>query len=103
MRRQVVYWHVTPARSAAECLEMKVEKTSARDYDVEIKGYAAALDSADRLSLEEQEQLAATLQRRVAERRRAEIVAAVKDARADFAGGKEKPASPATIFQKLVK
>ena len=68
-----------------------------------MNGYAHVLDSADHLSLEEQEQLAATLQRRIAEHRRAEIVAAVKEARADFAGGKVKPASPAAIFQKLVK
>ena len=82
---------------------MKVEKTGAGHYNADMNGYAKVLDSADRLSLEEQEQLAATLQRRVVERRRAEIVAAVKEARADFSGGRVKPASPATIFQKLVK
>lgn len=90
-------------QSGSVLIEMKVEKTSPGDYNTDMNGYANVLDSADRLSLEEQEQLAATLQRRVAERRRAEIVAAVKEARTDFVDGKVKPASPAAIFQKLVK
>ncbi len=82
---------------------MKIEETKIRHYILIMNGYAKVLDSADHLSLEEQEQLAATLQRRVVECRRAEIVAAVKEARADFAHGKVKTASPASIFQKLVK
>jgi hypothetical protein len=63
--------------------------------------YATTLDAADRLSLEEQEQLAATLRRRIAERRRAELIAAVREARAEFAGGKAKPASPAAIARMI--
>jgi len=64
--------------------------------------YANALDAADRLSLEEQDQLAATLRRRIAERRRAEVVAAVSVARAEFARGKIRPASAAAIA-KFIK
>jgi hypothetical protein len=63
--------------------------------------YASMLDAADQLSLDEQEQLAATLRRRIAERRRAELVAAVREARAEFARGKCKPASPAAIARMI--
>lgn len=63
--------------------------------------YATTLDAADRLSLEEQEELAATLRRRIAEKRRGELVAAVKEARSDFARGKCKPASVAAIMQRV--
>ena len=63
--------------------------------------YASMLDAADRLPLEEQEQLAATLRRRIAERRRAELIAAVREARAEFARGKSKPASPAAIARMI--
>ena len=64
--------------------------------------YANTLDAADRLSLVEQEQLAATLRQRIAERRRAELVEAVGEARAEFARGRIKPAS-AAVIAKLVR
>lgn len=64
--------------------------------------YASTLDAADRLSLEEQEQLAATLRQRIAERRREELVAGVREARAEFAKGRVKPMSAAAIA-KLIK
>jgi len=63
--------------------------------------YATTLDAADRLSLDEQEALAATLQRRIAEKRREELVVAVKEARADHALGTCKPASVAAIMQRV--
>ena len=68
-----------------------------------MNGYAQVLESADRLSIEEQEQISETLRRRVAERRRAEIVAGVKEARGDFARGKVKPATVAAILHKIVR
>ena len=61
--------------------------------------FASTLDLADKLSLDEQEELSALLQRRVAEKRRAELIAAVTEARDDFAGGKVKAATPASIMQ----
>lgn len=64
--------------------------------------YASTLDAADRLSLEEQEQLAATLRRRIAERRREELVAGVREARTEFAKGRAKPMS-AVAIAKLIK
>lgn len=63
--------------------------------------HATTLDAADRFSLEEQEELAATLRRRIAEKRRAELVIAVKEARAEFARGSCKPASVRAIVQRV--
>jgi len=63
--------------------------------------FASTLDLADRLSLDEQEELSNTLRRRVAEKRREELVNAVKEARAEFAKGKIKPASPSAIMKIL--
>ena len=64
--------------------------------------YANTLDAADHLSLEEQEQLAATLRQRIAERRRSELIEAVGQARTEFARGRIKPARAAGIA-KLIK
>ena len=72
-----------------------------RDY-VAMNTFASTLDLADKLSLDEQEELSALLQRRVAEKRRAELIAAVKEARNDFAGGKVKAATPSAIM-KMIK
>ncbi len=63
--------------------------------------YANTLDAADRLTLEEQEELTATLRRRIAEKRRAELVVAVKDARAEFVRGACKPTSVGAIMQRI--
>ncbi len=63
--------------------------------------FAAALEFADKLPLEDQEELALTLRRRVSEQRRQEVVAAVKEARAEFAKGKLKPRSAAGVMQLI--
>ena len=63
--------------------------------------FASTLELADQLSLDEQEELSETLRRRVAEKRRAELIAAVKDARTEFAAGKIKATSPAAIMRML--
>jgi hypothetical protein len=59
------------------------------------------LDSVSEMSLEEQEAIAATVRRRVAEVRRAQVVAAVKEARAEFKEGALKPKSPAAIMKLI--
>jgi len=64
--------------------------------------FAKALDAADKLSLDEQEEPSSTLRHRIAERRRAELFEAVKEARAEFVEGRLKAASPAAIL-KLIK
>ncbi|HLX60692.1 MAG TPA: hypothetical protein VKX17_05365 [Planctomycetota bacterium] len=68
-----------------------------------MKHFSTVLDSADNLSLDEQAELAEILRHRIAEKRRAEIVAAVKEARAEFAAGKLKPATARAIFNRLLK
>jgi hypothetical protein len=61
--------------------------------------FAQVLDSADGLAIEEQESLVEVLQHRLAEHRRAELVAAVKSARREFKEGRCRPATPAQIIK----
>jgi hypothetical protein len=63
--------------------------------------FAQVLDSADDLAIEDQESLVEVLQRRLAEHRRAELVAAVKSARREFKTGRLRPATPAQIVKRL--
>lgn len=67
-----------------------------------MKTFGQVLDWADALSLEEQESLVSILQGRLREQRRAELVKAVKEARAEFKAGKGRPASPSEIMKKLL-
>ena len=64
--------------------------------------YAQVLDSADALPVEEQESLVEVLQRRLAERRRSELAAAVKAARQQFKAGRCHPATPAQIVRRIL-
>ena len=70
-------------------------------YLVAMTKFAQVLDSADGLALEEQESLVEVLQHRLAEHRRAELVAAVKSARQEFKAGRCRPATPAQIVKRL--
>jgi hypothetical protein len=64
--------------------------------------FAQVLESADALAIEEQESLVEVLQHRVAERRRAELVEAVKAARRDHKAGRCRPATPAQILKRIL-
>jgi len=64
--------------------------------------FSQVLDSADGLAIEDQESLVEVLQHRVAERRRAELVEAVKSARREFKAGKCRPATPAQIIKRIL-
>jgi hypothetical protein len=64
--------------------------------------FASALDSAEKLTLDEQEELALTLRRRVAERRRFEVIKAAAEAKQEFGKGQLKAASPVAIM-KLIR
>ncbi len=66
-----------------------------------MKTFGQVLDSADELTLEEQESLVSVLQRRVAERRRAEVIRDVKEAWQEFKTGKVRPATVAEIFKRI--
>ena len=63
--------------------------------------FAQVLDFAADLAVEEQESLVEVLQHRLAEHRRAELVAAVKSARREFKEGRCRPAAPAQIIKRL--
>jgi hypothetical protein len=67
-----------------------------------MKSFAQILDSADELDVEEQESLVELLQRRLAERRREELVEAVRSARRDFKGGRCRPATPKQIVKSIL-
>ena len=60
-----------------------------------MKTFGQVLDSADALTLEEQESLVSVLQRRVVERRRAALVREVKEAWQEFKADLVRPASVA--------
>ena len=64
--------------------------------------FAQVLDSAADLAVDEQESLVELLQHRLAEHRRAELVAAVKSARREFKEGRCRPATPAQIVKRLL-
>jgi hypothetical protein len=63
--------------------------------------FAQTLDVIESLPVDEQEDVLEVLQRRLAEHRRAELVATVKLSRKEFAAGKCKPASVAAIMRQV--
>ena len=67
-----------------------------------MNSFATVLDSADQLSPEEQESLIGVLQRRLTERRRAELVEFVREARREFRQGRCRPASTAQILKRII-
>jgi hypothetical protein len=67
-----------------------------------MRTFGQVLELADALSLEEQESLVDVLQRRLSERRRAELVKAVKEARKEFKAGRCRPAAPDEIMKKIL-
>jgi hypothetical protein len=71
------------------------------DYSQRMNGYAATLEALERLGVEEQESVLEIMRRRLAERRRAELIATVKQARRELAGGGVKPASVAAIMRRV--
>ena len=63
--------------------------------------YAEAMDAVEKLNVEEQEELLATMRRRIIERRRAALLSKVREARAEARGGKAKAATPTEIMRML--
>jgi len=62
--------------------------------------FGDVLDAVDNLELEEQQELVAVVRRRIAERGRERIVAALEEARREFASGNLKPQSVEEIMQE---
>jgi ribosome recycling factor len=67
-----------------------------------MKTFSQVVESADDLAPEEQESLIGVLQRRLTQRRRAELVKAVKEARREFKAGCCRPATPAQILKRVL-
>src|SRR5260370_2451475 len=66
-----------------------------------VSSFAQTLDAIESLPVEEQEDVLEVLQRRLAERRRAELIAIVKQSRNEDAAGRCKPASVAAIMRRV--
>ena len=60
------------------------------------------MDAADRLTLEEQETLVALLNRRLADRRRAELAADIREAQREFERGALRPITPDQIMKEIL-
>jgi hypothetical protein len=61
------------------------------------------LDAADQLSLDEQQELVAILNRRLAQANRQQLALDVQEARKEFAEGKCVPAAPDEIMREILK
>ncbi|HEV2382307.1 MAG TPA: hypothetical protein VG206_21280 [Terriglobia bacterium] len=64
--------------------------------------FEVVVDSADRLTPEEQQTLIEVLTRRLAERRRAEIVSEIEEAQREFQSGALQPATPHEIMKDIL-
>jgi hypothetical protein len=67
-----------------------------------MKTFCQVLEAVEALSPDEQENLVAIVQRRVRDKRRAELARAVNAARKEFKAGRCQPASPDEIMRKIV-
>lgn len=63
--------------------------------------FAQTVDVFEALPVDQQEDVLEVLQHRLAERRRADLIATVKQSRKEFAAGKCKPASVAAIMRRI--
>ena len=65
--------------------------------------FGEVLEAADRLSQDEQHELVAILNRRLAQAARQRVVAEVKDARKEFAAGGCSPVAPDELMREILK
>ena len=64
--------------------------------------FAEALEAADRLSLEDQEELLEVLHRRIIERRREELAAEIREAEEEYQAGGCKPRSAQELMEEIL-
>jgi hypothetical protein len=64
--------------------------------------FHVVMDAADRLTLEEQETLVAVLNRRLADRWRAELAADIREAQREFERGTLRPTTPDEIMKEIL-
>jgi hypothetical protein len=67
-----------------------------------MKSYGQVLDSIEALPEEQQESLLDIVRKRLTERRRAELVKSVAEARKEFKSGKIRPATTSEIMRKVL-
>ena len=60
------------------------------------------VDAADRLTVEEQETLVTVLNRRLADRRRAELARDIQEGRKEFERGTLRPSTPEKIVKEIL-
>lgn len=77
--------------------EPRLAKAKHRDQLRLMTAFAQAVDLASELSVEEQEELVLILRRQAAERRRAELLQAVRETETEFSAGRLSPMSVAEI------
>jgi len=65
--------------------------------------FGEVLEAADRLSLDEQEELIAILHRRLAQAARQRLVADVQEARQEFAEGRCSPGTPDELMRETLR
>lgn len=68
----------------------------------EATSFGQILEAADKLSLEEQDQLIEVLSHRAAERRRALLSREIRNARKEFKEGLAKPSNPDDILSEII-
>ena len=64
--------------------------------------FAEILEAADQLPLEDQENLIDILQKRLRDRRRANLVKDVQEAQKEFAEGKCQPVTPEQLMEEIL-
>jgi hypothetical protein len=64
--------------------------------------FGEVLETVDRLSLEEQEELIEIVRRRVIERRRAELAKEIRDAQEEFRKGHARPVTPDELMAEIL-
>ena len=65
--------------------------------------FSEVLDAADHLSQDEQQELIAILNRRLAQAMRQRVAAEIQEARHEFAEGRCLPASPDELMREILK
>ena len=65
--------------------------------------FGEVLEAADHLSQDEQQELIAILNRRLAQANRQRLAAEIQEARQDFAEGRCLPASPDELMREILK
>ena len=82
--------------------QRRLDGAQAPGYFGAMKTFGDLIESVEALSLEDQEDLVAIVQRRLREHRREELVRAVQAARKEFQTGRCQAASPDQIIRKIV-